>query len=644
MSVTEKTAGAESDTAKATDAKNTAGSAPATGANPNGGGNAMTGANSAVNSIEADTQAASSDNITAKAEELNAVNAARAAGSAPATGATPNRGGNAMTGVNNAVTSDNNAAQTAANQTAAAQSASANQAALEDSKPPLVWKSYQKIAFRIAFIFFVLMTIPENPQWYTQFFQFDWTSLHYRDLYDVARFQPMFIRGGGYYGYAEWLVLFAVAIVGGLIWTAADKKRKEYNVLYYWLTVIVRYRAAIGIIGFAFTKVLPVQMPYPSTGILNTNFGDLTAQKIYWLSISVVPWYQVFAGIVELSAGVLLFFRKTATLGAIILFGALGDIVYVNFAYDGGVHVYSSYFVLFALFLLAKDIPKIYNLFILERYTVPVNFDIEIREKWLRITRVALKSGVIVLFLFVFFYIQLNNFLYDPYKQPAAKGISKLRGYYQVSEFRINNQVIPYSPQDSLRWQEVTFEKWTTLTFKQNRPVPLDLSNGGGSPMRDINRTFEIAGVGGGRRVFYYEADTINHILYLKDKYRAPLDFAKRNKKSKSAEKIKNLSAKTNDKPQKKSKNDPQKNFLTAQQEYEQLDPAGLTGRRLKGISAERAMETARKSMTLHYSSVDGKEVILSGLNENRDSVYMILHRIDKKYALKSSTLNAGKY
>ena len=619
MSVTEKTAGVESDTAKATDAKNTADSASASGANPNGGGNATTGAN-------------------------------------------------------NAVTSDSTAAQTnAATQTAAAQSASANQTQPADSKPPLVWKSYQKIAFRIAFIFFVLMTIPENPQWYTQFFQFDWTSLHYRDLYDVARFQPMFIRGGGYYGYAEWLVLFGVAIVGGLIWTAADRKKKEYNVLYYWLTVIVRYRAAIGIIGFAFTKVLPVQMPYPSTGILNTNFGDLTAQKIYWLSISVVPWYQVFAGIVELSAGVLLFFRKTATLGAIILFGALGDIVYVNFAYDGGVHVYSSYFVIFALFLLAKEIPKIYNLFILERYTVPVNFDIEIREKWLRITRVALKSGVIILFLFVFFYIQLNNFLYDPYKQPAAKGISKLRGYYQVSEFRINNQIIPYSPQDSLRWQEVTFEKWTTLTFKQNKAVPLDLSNGGGSPMRDINRTFEIAGVGGGRRVFYYEADTVNHILYLKDKYRAPLDFAARNKKSKSAEnraagqdsrnlsnsnqnfngdKIargsnsenKTLSAKNNNRPQKRTKNDQQKNFLTDQQEYEQLDPAGLTGRRLKGISAERAMETARKSMTLHYSSVDGKKVILSGLNENRDSVYMILHRVDKKYALKSSTLNAGKY
>jgi hypothetical protein len=516
-------------------------------------------------------------------------------------------------------------------------------------KPPLVWKSYQKIAFRIAFIFFILMTIPENPGWYTQWFRFDWTSLHYRDLYDIARYQPSFIRGAGFYGYAEWLVLLGVSIAGGLIWTVLDKKRAEYNVLYYWLSVIVRYRAAIGIIGFAFTKVLPVQMPYPSTGILNTNFGDLTAQKIYWLSISIVPWYQVFAGVVELSAGVLLFFRKTAVLGAIILFGALGDIVYVNFAYDGGVHVYSSYFVLFAAFIIAKEIPKIYNLFILERYTVPVNFDLEFKERWLKTTRLLLKTGVIFLFLFVFFYIQLNNFLYDPYKQPAAKGVASLRGYYQVAEFKLNNQIIPYAPQDSLAWQDVTFENWTTLTFKQNRPVPLDLSNGGGSPMRDINRTFEIAGVGGGRRVFYYEADTVNHILYLQDKFRDLAALRKGGKKKSTQQ----SAAVQSDKQgrvadqRKKSKHDLEKlqtNFLTDAQEYAQVDPAGLTGRRLKGITAERALESGRKRMVLQYSTTDGQEVILKGINENKDSVSVILHRVNRQYALKPSTLSAGKY
>jgi hypothetical protein len=92
-----------------------------------------------------------------------------------------------------------------------------------------------------------------------------------------------------------------------------DLRKKEvnnYDLLYYWLRAIVRYRAGIGIIGFGFTKLLPVQMPYPSLGLLNTNFGDFTAQKLYWLSIGSVPWYQVFAGIVEGKRGYLIIFPE----------------------------------------------------------------------------------------------------------------------------------------------------------------------------------------------------------------------------------------------------------------------------------------------------------------------------------------------
>ncbi len=50
------------------------------------------------------------------------------------------------------------------------------------------WTSYEKILFRIAFIFFIAISIPNNPDWYSQVFNTDWTNAHYRDLYDVARF------------------------------------------------------------------------------------------------------------------------------------------------------------------------------------------------------------------------------------------------------------------------------------------------------------------------------------------------------------------------------------------------------------------------------------------------------------------------
>ncbi|HEX8528659.1 MAG TPA: hypothetical protein VF646_01505, partial [Cytophagales bacterium] len=235
------------------------------------------------------------------------------------------------------------------------------------------WKGYQKVLFRIAFIFFISISIPNNAEWYQHVWNIDWLNLHYRDLYDVARFGSginLFgntLFGNPLQGYANWIITLAFAAVGGLAWTLIDRRQpepREYNRLYYWLRVVVRYRAGIGIIGFGFTKLLPVQMPYPSEGLLNTDFGDFTAQKIFWMSIGIVPWYQIFTGVVEVAAGALLFFRKTTFLGAVLLFGALGDIVYVNFAYDGGVHVYSSYFVLLAAFLLVYDTPRLYNLIV----------------------------------------------------------------------------------------------------------------------------------------------------------------------------------------------------------------------------------------------------------------------------------------
>lgn len=519
------------------------------------------------------------------------------------------------------------------------------------------WKPYERFLFRVAFIFFIILSIPNSIGWYKLVAHIDWTSLHYRDLYDIARFDSgitLFgnkLFGSTLLGYATWINTLLFSIAAATVWTLIarrlKKERKEYNTAYYWLRAIVRYRAAIGIIGFGFTKLLPVQMPYPSLGVLNTNFGDLTSQKIYWLSIGIVPWYQVFAGVIELTAGTLLFFRRTTTLGAILLFGALGDIVYVNFAYDGGVHGYSSYFVLLAGFLLINDLPKIYRLFIQERFTVPVNFYPAL-PKWLRITRVTLKSATIFVFLIVLFYVQFINWRYDPYKQPSVAGVKTLRGNYTVSEFRINNKVIPYSPSDTVRWNEATFENWTTLTFRVNKPTPLDLSNGGGSPQKDIYRTFELTGVGGGQRVFHYYADEVNKTLYLQDKYKARRRGGDDGDDSGDADQASNdrpgRSKKNKDKPKEDTVSwIPKEALANIGDEIYKIDKNAVTTRRKRELKAAPKNEN-RNRMVLKYDTQDGSRILLSGINENKDSIYVVLDRINRNYVLTESSLQAGKY
>jgi hypothetical protein len=255
------------------------------------------------------------------------------------------------------------------------------------------------------------------------------------------------------------------------------------------------------------------------------------------------------------------------------------------------------------------------------------------------------------------------NFLYDPYKQPAVAGVKTLRGNYAVTEFRLNNKLIPYSPLDSVGWHEVEFEKWSSLSFTVNRPTPLDLSNGGGDPQRDVNRNFEITGVAGGRRVFHYYADTIDRVLYLEDKYKAIPD--RRNKAA-------GIGGDGTDPVAEAGEVRPGRNGRRAYSSGVEKAPKGASGRSpqdwipatalahigkevdqidSRAASARRDREYAqakwekRNRMILRYDTVDnGNRVILSGVNERNDSIYIVLERIDKNFALTESGLQAGKY
>jgi hypothetical protein len=555
---------------------------------------------------------------------------------------------------------------------------------------PVVWPLAKKIAFRIAFAFFLLISIPLSGNWYKSLIAIDWLNPHYRDIYDIARFgtsAPPVLFGSGRANiadgegaensakkdegkkrdagkkahrkagskqkatlsaqppraerswlsdYSSWGNALAIAVVIGLIWTALDRKRPSYNVLYYWLTVIVRFRAAIGIIGFGYTKLFPTQMPFPSLGLLNTDFGDFTAQKIYWLSVGIVPWYQVFGGVVELLAGFLLFFRKTATFGAILLIGALGDITFVNYAYDGGVHVYAFYFVLLGAFVITADVPKLYNLLIRERYTVPQFYYPDYSQPVYKYSRIVLKGLAFLVFFVILTYTEVINFKYDPYKQPSTTGVKALRGNYQVTEFRINGQPIAYSPLDSTRWKEATFEKWTTFTFRVNKPVVIDPSNGGGSPMRDIQRTFEITGTAGGQRAFHYYADTVEHVLYLQDKNTAASRGGAERGAGFGADEAREVSKQ-------------QDNWIPALawknigDENRMIDKRAWSTRRDREF-ARPVRSSNRAKMILKYSTTDGRRVILTGVDENKDSLYVVLDKADRKYILPESSLSAGKY
>lgn len=455
------------------------------------------------------------------------------------------------------------------------------------------WTNTEKIAFRIAFIFFFLLVVPLDLDFYTKWFTTDWSHLHIRNIGELSgsSFNPIKIlennKGAGDLGslaesnvsflkinaesgtfgiasYINWGLAFLIALVGGAIWSLFDKKSKNYRVLYYFITVAVSYSMLIRLNGLTFAKVFPTQMPDLALTQLNTDFGDFTAQKLYWIQLSFVHDYEIFAGLAELLIMILLFFRKTRFWGAALALAMIGNIAFVNHAYDGGIHLAASFYVIAGGFVVWRYLPKIWNLIVNQKDTSLNLYQFPYKEKWQKYLRIGLKTFVFGFYFILSGYLHWYNYKYDSYKVPSRPGLTDARGLYQVTEFKVNNKVIPYSPIDSLRWRNVTLEKWSTISYSVFNTFTIHGEAGRGKQFKDVDRAYESAGTGGGRRHFYYEEDPVNKVLTLYNKN--------------------------------------------------------------KVYKEERQV--------LHYERPSKSRIIFSGVNEQKDSIYVVLDRKDRKYPL----------
>jgi hypothetical protein len=377
------------------------------------------------------------------------------------------------------------------------------------------WKNYEKTLFRFFFIFFAIQVIPLDAKYYQNFFAIDWFNLHFRNIFYIGRYAPSFISNAP--GFGDWIIIAVVATIGTIAWSYVDKERKEYNTLYYWLRVVLRYRLAVALLAYGFLKFYPMQMPDPSISNLNTNYGDFDAWKIFSLSTGIVPGYQSFLGLVEISAALLLLYRKTASIGAFIIIPFTGNVVMSNLAYEGGEYIYGLYLVNIALFLLAFDARRLINLTSLDRPTLPNRFKPSFKKGWLRYGRLSLKS--IFIFLFVFVYDVKVRAAYDTggFQFPQAKGLSKAEGVYVVSEFKLNDTVLPPSFDNPIRWEDVVFEKWATLSIRSGMPVEVYTARTEEIFLNDAERIYELSG-SQGRHYYHYSIDSVNEILTLQNR------------------------------------------------------------------------------------------------------------------------------
>lgn len=408
-----------------------------------------------------------------------------------------------------------------------------------------IWSKSQKFFFRVFFIFFFLLIVPFKTTFYTQWFTQEWSEMHIRDIprfsgtglsfvtvvsnhqevndnrekqrLSVENEKPGVIKGEdapfNIVSYVNYFILLGIGIVGALIWGLVDGKRKNYRTLLYFSSVAVSLALAIRLQGLTFSKIFPTQMPDLALTQLNTPFGDFTAQKLYWIQFSFVHGYEIFAGLAELVIMAFLFFRQTRALGAALSVAMIGNITYANHAYDGGIHLIAFFFTIGGLYVLWPYFTRIFQLIVKEENIQEDVYYYPFSKPWEKVVRYGIKTFLFLFFFIYSGYLHWHNYKYDSYKVPSNPGLANARGTYEVEDFIVDGDTIAYDPTDAVRWRDVTLEKWSTLSYSVNNTFLIHGEAGRGKQYEDINRTYESAGTGGGRRHFYYEIDSLHHKL-----------------------------------------------------------------------------------------------------------------------------------
>ena len=328
---------------------------------------------------------------------------------------------------------------------------------LERPSPPRpdVARAY---ALRFAFVYFGLFAI------YAQATEdFDWMVRPVlRGWYVLVHWVGEAVFGLGDFATAsngsgdkicDWVSIFCIAwlaLLGAALWTALDRRRAHEDRLRAVLRVIVRYALAFTLLGYGVAKLSCHQFPAPGLRRLDEHYGNSSPMGLLWTFMGSSPTYQVFSGAAEVLGSMLLLWRRTTLLGALVLATVLVNIVLLNFCYDVCVKINSVHYLVMCAWLIAPDAGRLLNLLVLHRPTTPPPMrDYLLPRRWMRIARTIAKYGSIALIVFMT--------VHGDQGEPARPH-TWYDGYWQVTSFQRDGQDERPCLDDKDRWARIKIE------------------------------------------------------------------------------------------------------------------------------------------------------------------------------------------
>lgn len=334
-----------------------------------------------------------------------------------------------------------------------------------DAQP---WPFARRFAFTFTCILFVLYNFPFPLDYVPAFWKtIVWTNKLWNlgvapmgtYVFHVST-QGARATGDSMWGYVEVALFLTIALAGGLLWAALDRKRSRYERAWELLRIYLRFTLAAAMITYGVQKVIPSQFAPPTLDRLVEPFGSSSPMGILWAFMGVSKSYNIFTGAIELASGILLTFRRTTLLGALLAAGAMANVVALNYSYDVSVKIYSTQLLLQSLVLIAPDARRLLDLLLFNRAVGP-------RKERPLFRRRALERGSLVVrtLLVAWFIVFSFQWVVDTSKEAGLDQHSPLRGVWDVTELTDNGIARPPLTTDATRWRRAVFDNPTYMSF-----------------------------------------------------------------------------------------------------------------------------------------------------------------------------------
>ncbi len=263
------------------------------------------------------------------------------------------------------------------------------------------------------------------------------------------------------FNYIRLFLFVVLAIVATILYSIAYNKREYDAFVWYWLTVYIRFFFALTMIQYGLVKIVRVQFPFPFYS-LNETYGESSPLRLMWNFMGYSKAYNFFIGAGEVLAGILVFFRKTTMLGALLSIAILSNVVIMNFCFDVPVKLFAAHLLFLCVFIVAPDRKRLYFFFV-QNKSVPAS-PIQPRFKEAKTNTAWYAVKFVLTVAIVYSLIGITKRKYYFYGDGAfAK--TPLFGIYNVETFVKNKDTLQPLITDTSQWRmlNIIYQKQATI-------------------------------------------------------------------------------------------------------------------------------------------------------------------------------------